>query len=252
MLPHADHLFTTRHWAIGHRHDVSGADDGWGAVAAALGEAPDRLVRLKQVHGAAHVVAREARGNRPEADIVLTDRPDLVISVQAADCVPLLLADRRRGAVAAAHAGWRGLSVNAPGKAVAALASAFGTDAADLVAVVGPSIGACCYEVGADVRDAFATAGYEDGWLGRWFSATPLSLPENPSMPGVAVTGREQHWFFDGWATVRDQLVEAGVDPGSIHVARLCTASHPDWFCSYRRDKQTGRLAGAIRRRTRP
>jgi copper oxidase (laccase) domain-containing protein len=117
---------------------------------------------------------------------------------------------------------------------------------------VGPSIGACCYEIGAEVRDAFTSAGYKEEQLGRWFSTTPLSLPENPSMAGLAVTGRRGHWFFDGWATVRDQLVEAGVDPGSIHVARLCTASHPDWFCSYRRDKQTGRLAGAIRRRTRP
>jgi YfiH family protein len=230
LLAAADHLFSTTHWTLGRRRAAVHAD-AWGEVARALGVGPDRLFRVHQVHGAAVVIADEGEGTQPVADIIISNRSDLALAVQAADCVPLLVADRRTGAVAAAHAGWRGLAVKVPGTTIAALARQFGSHPADLVAAIGPSIGPCCYEVGADVRDTFGEAfpaGESDDWFARG--------------------ARPDKWFFDTWTSARAQLEAAGVPPDQVFEAGLCTASHPDVFCSYRRDGQVaGRIAGAIR-----
>jgi YfiH family protein len=148
LRPFAGHLFTTREWPLGSRAEAS--DEDWQAVAASLRADLDHLVRLHQVHGASVVVRRAGArsappAGRPDADIVVSDDPSLVLAVQTADCVPLLIADRATGAVAAAHAGWRGLAAGVPGVTVAALAREFGSRPADLVAVVGPSICAARY-----------------------------------------------------------------------------------------------------------
>src|SRR4051794_20102897 len=162
LRPIADHLFTTREWALGSHAGAS--DEDWAAVAVSMGVAPDDLVRLHQVHGAA-VVARRvedtsaAAAVRPDADVVISNDPSLALAIQTADCVPLLIGDRVTGAVAAAHAGWRGLAAGVPGTTMVALAREFGSAPADLVAAVGPSICAERYEVGEEVRARFAEAG---------------------------------------------------------------------------------------------
>ena len=96
--------------------------DPWSDVAAALGVAPADLRRVRQVHGSSVVVVRASDPRSPaalsEADIIMTDDPTIGIAIQTADCVPLLMADARTGAVAAAHAGWRGLAAGVPGVAV--------------------------------------------------------------------------------------------------------------------------------------
>jgi len=237
----ARHLFTTRGWALGSA--ASGRDAGaWQQVASALGVDASRLVRVRQVHGAAVVVERagSSRASAPsgralrEADIILSDDPSLALAIQTADCVPLLMADRRSGAAAAAHAGWRGLASRVPSIAVQAMAAEFGSRPADLVAAIGPSISAARYEVGADVRARFESAGFPLDWLAAWFS------------DGV----RPDHWQFDGWQSARDQLEAAGVPAAGIHSSRLCTACDGDRFCSYRRDGAgAGRMAAAIRPR---
>jgi YfiH family protein len=243
----ADHLFTTRHWALGSRP----VDEGfaWQQAAAALGLDPDALVRPRQVHGRASVVASRNR-HPPEADIIVNDACEMGIAVQVADCVPLLFADRTTGAVAAVHAGWRGLSARVPEAAVAVLSQQYGSRPADLIVACGPSIGACCYEVGSDVREAFASGGFSAGQLDRWFLEKPASSARNPSIPRATGPLRANHWFFDGWMSSREQLVAAGVPPDRIFVAELCTASHPDVLCSYRRDgAPAGRMAAVIRPR---
>jgi purine-nucleoside/S-methyl-5'-thioadenosine phosphorylase / adenosine deaminase len=250
LQPLAEHLFTTRSWALGSA-GAAQPDEAWEEVAGAMRVDPRQLVRVRQVHGAEVVVLRRGEARDPDrvpADVIVSDDPSLALAIQTADCVPLLIADRRTGAVAAAHAGWRGLSARVPEVAVNALARDFGSRPSDLVAAVGPSIAACCYEVGADVREAFTRAGFAASELDRWFSSAPRPSTGNQSMPGLPHVPRANHWFFDGWAAARHQLDEAGVPAHQIHIAELCTASHPEILCSYRRDgKAAGRIAGVIR-----
>jgi YfiH family protein len=231
LLEWAEHLFTTRAWMLG-RGVLPAGHDGWHEIAAAIGVAPDRLSRLRQVHGATVVEAGLEPGRLPEADVIVTNRPDLAVAVQAADCVPLLIVDRSTGAVAAAHAGWRGLAAKVPGETVRALTARFGSRPEDLVAAIGPAIGPCCYEVGDDVREALIRAVGDDA--SHWFTA------------GRAI-GK---WMFDIWASARAQLEMAAVPRGQVFAAGLCTASHPETFCSYRRDgPPAGRIAASIRPR---
>jgi YfiH family protein len=233
----APHVFTTRQLRL--RGEPDEEDGEWAAVARSVGASePRRLVRLTQVHGRdvvtlARGAPRPAPGARPPADIVITDDPETPVGIQVADCVPLLLADPRTGAVAAAHAGWRGMVAGVPGAAVAALRGAFGCDPGDLVAAAGPSIGPCCYEVGPEVPEAFLEAGHEPAALRAW----------------VHPAGRRDGgMMLDLWAATRALLEAAGVRASRIHQAALCTACHPDLCWSYRRDGAgTGRLAAAIR-----
>lgn len=237
LEPFAAHVFSTRQWTLG---SPTLTDDrrraAWRELAEVMGRDADHLARLQQVHGSAVVVRRGGEafnGDRlPQADIVVSTDPDAVVAIQTADCTPILLVDRQSGAVAAAHAGWRGLAARVPSVAVRALLEQSGSRPQDLVAAVGPAISAARYEVGDDVRARFEQAGFSGDQLRRWFPTQT----------------RAQHWLFDGWDSARGQLEEAGVPAPQIHIAALCTASHPDVFCSYRRDgKLAGRMAAAIR-----
>jgi len=233
-----------------------GDDDAWAEVAAGLDLDRTRLVRARQVHGRSVLVARDvvSETTQPDADIIIADRDDLGLAVNAADCVPMLIADRRTGAVAAAHAGWRGMAARVPSAVVDVMSEQFGSRPDDLLIAVGPSVGACCYEVGPDLRRQFEASGFRQDQMARWFFDIPQTRAGNETMPGVAATGRPDHWFFDGWAATVEMLIEAGVPGGNVFSAGLCTASHPGILCSYRRDgPPAGRLAGAIRRaRPRP
>jgi len=238
----APHLFTTRAWTLGS--PAGGEDEGWSEVAAALQIDGADLVRVRQVHVAAAVVrhAGEAPPQGVPADIVATDAPHAAAAVRAADCVPILVADPRSGAVAAAHAGWRGTALGVAARTVDVLAGEYDSRPEDLVAAIGPSIGPCCYEVG-DLRSCFT------GAVDRWFLAEPLRLPRNPPLRGLEGSARPGRWFLDLWTATRDQLRQAGVRVDRIFAAELCTASHAV-FCSYRRDGAgAGRLAAAIRTR---
>ena len=197
-----------------------------GALAHALGVEPEALVRMRQVHCADVFVAKK-KGEQPwpEADIAVTDDPSLAVSVRIADCVPILVADRRTGAVAAIHAGWKGTAAGAAIVAVQNLTSRYGTSPEDVVAAVGPSIGPCCYEVGPDLVSHFSSHAEAASWFTH--DAKP---------------------HLDLWRATRDQLVRAGLPLQQIHVCELCTFDHPALFHSYRRDgKNAGRLVAAIR-----
>lgn len=225
----ADHVFTTRDLRLG-------SDEGdWAEVASAIGAS--HLVRLRQVHGADVVLVRRGErrsgSGRPHADILVSDDPSVAIAVQSADCVPLLIADPATGAVAAAHAGWRGLAARVPGRAVRALGEHFAAKADALVAAIGPSIGPCCYQVGPELNEAFGEAGFGERDRRRWFR-------RDPTAPGRHI--------LDLWTATLDQLTDTGVVAANISVARLCTATRADLLPSYRRDgAAAGRIAGAIR-----
>ena len=249
LLTFAEHFFTTREWRLGER--TADSADGWREVAETAGVHVEGVARLNQVHGA-DVVTYKKSDRRPDAalpkaDIVLTDEPETAVAIQTADCLPILIVDCRTRAVGAAHAGWRGLRARVPLGAVAGLAAEFGSDPRDLMVAVGPAIGACCYEVGEDVRSEFANAFGADQ-ITRWFLATPRVLTDNPALRSLSPIRRPNHWFFDAWTCVREQLEAAGVARDRISIAGLCTASHEQCFCSYRRDGTlAGRMAAVIR-----
>ena len=223
--PIAQHLFTTRQLALP-------SDAGWRALANALGAASDRIVWLNQVHGReVVVVGQKLPPETPRADALASRVPDVMLVVRAADCVPLLIGDRKTGAVAAVHAGWRGTCARVAMAAIDAMTREFGSRPADLVAAIGPAIGPCCYEVGSDVVDAFAAAGHERYLIERWF-----------------LTPRERKMRLDVPGANRDQLVLSGVREENIHTCGLCTAMHLDVLTSYRAEKErAGRIAAAIR-----
>ena len=226
----AMHGWTTRELAI-----VGGSADceaQWQQLAATGGVPRDSLAAVHQVHGSAVIDVRagEAR-ERPRADGLVSGDPSLMLSVRVADCAALLIADSRRGAVAAVHAGWRGTAAGIAAAAVAQLRKHHGSDPRDLVAALGPSIGPCCYTVGEELIEAFHGGRQNGADLGRWFR-------------------HGEHLQLDLWTANRDQLEAAGVPGSAIHVSGLCTACHPEWFYSYRREgTAAGRLVGFIRAR---
>lgn len=238
----APHLFTTR------QLDLT-SPAGYEQLAAAVSAAA--VVSANQVHGREVVLVDRMRATRPDADALVTISPELAVAVRAADCVPVLMADSRTGAVAAVHAGWRGTAAKVAVAAITAMQREFGTRADDLIVAIGPSIGACCYEVGSELVDAFAAAGHERHLIDRWFS-TPRQVsggPEGPQLRTELRTARGR-LHLDVAGANRDQLVLAGVPEERIHLAGLCTAMNLDVVTSFRAEKeQAGRIAGAIRAR---
>ena len=263
----APHLFTTRDLPL----RGPGEKNGWAQLAASAGVGPDRLIRLKQVHGV-EVVAIRAAGwrqkadsigapsligfppsqsddTRPRADIVMTDDPTVAVAVQVADCVPLLLADPVTGTVAAVHGGWRGTAAGVARLAVAAMSAHFGARPADLLAAIGPSIGICCYQVGPDVLDAFRAAGFSEDNLRAWFRPDASTVvPGAESIGAQGLSPVNTRYRLDLPKTMVDQLRAGGLDPANITTCGLCTACNPSLFPSYRRDGAgTGRIAAVIR-----
>jgi polyphenol oxidase len=228
----ATHFFTGRQLQL--RGDSSEARADWARVADALGVPADRLWRMRQVHGCEVFSVRSGSVDQPpQVDALVTDRTEVALAVQVADCVPLLLADPRTGAVAATHAGWRGTAANVAGETVKRLVREFGVRPADLIAAIGPSIGPASFQVGPEVRETFVAAADASLRPALWFAAD---------------TGDRLR--LDIWRANHDQLVAAGLSTARIHIAGLCTMTHAAHFFSYRREQQaTGRLLGVIRSR---
>ncbi|GLY13538.1 peptidoglycan editing factor PgeF [Kineosporia rhizophila] len=193
-------------------------------TAAAFGVRPQQLVFAKQVHGrgVATVTALTAAGPGIEADAMITTEPGPVLVIMVADCVPLVLFDPVRRVAAAVHAGWPGTVAGVTRETVRRLAEG-GSDPADLLVGIGPSISPDRYQVGADVeqqaRQAFGAR------------ADEVVRPDG--------TGR---WLFDLWRANTIQLTEAGVRPEAIELAGLDTGPGTPFF-SHRSEGPTGRFA---------
>lgn len=228
LVEAAPHLFTTS--AVTLRDDRA----EWRRVADAMSVPPGAVRLLHQVHGRAVAIVRPddpVPAERPEADAIVSGDRASAVAIRVADCAPILIADRAQGVVAAAHAGWRGALQRVAIAAVETLQNAFGSEPQDLIAAIGPTLGGCCGEMGAEVVDAFRDAGHAVEDLARWFAVGPRGRPH----------------FDLGRANV-DQLASAGVPSGSIHLAGLCTKCRPDVFHSYRAaGASAGRMVGAIR-----
>lgn len=209
------------------------------------------LVRLRQIHSD---IIHRVDGLPPEplpGDGLVTNVPGLVLAVLTADCLPVVLADPRRKAVGIFHAGWRGTLARILEKGVGAMRLHFGSEAADLRAAIGPGIGACCYEVGEEVRDGFHSQFPYAAELFREVRDSDTVHEKYPLLfltaraPGHAELG--QRLFLDLVAANGRQLLDAGVREGNLGVLAFCTACRTDLFFSHRGEKGvTGRQMGAV------
>jgi YfiH family protein len=192
---------------------------------------------LEQIHGAGIVRAEDvlaqahANGTPTRADASVTDRPGTVCVVMVADCMPVLFCDEAGRAVGAAHAGWRGLAAGIVEQTAQRVAELAGVEAGALHAYLGPSIGPDAFEVGADVRDAFM-----NGVGAAQRDATANAFVEHPRNPGK--------YLADLPALARLRLQTLGVT--RVVGGDLCTVTERERFYSYRRDRETGRMAALI------
>lgn len=206
--------------------DGARVDENLRRLAEALGAWPEQLITVQQVHGTTVLEAQQgARGTLGEADALITSAPGLVVGVRTADCLPLLIEDRRTSAVAAVHAGWRGVIGEIVVRAIERLV-AKGARVEDLAVACGPSIQACCFEVDGELPERFSKA----------FGADVVR-----AVPGKAKV------HLDLGAAVRRSLERAGVPPGQIELLPHCTRCDARFF-SHRRDQGvTGRHLSLIR-----
>jgi polyphenol oxidase len=177
---------------------------------------------LHQVHGTAVVVHRVPHdGVAAVADAAVTREPDVVCAVLTADCLPVLLADRRSPVVGVAHAGWRGLAAGVVERTVAAMKN-LGAD--DLVAWLGPAIGPAAFEVGADVLEAFRAA--------------------HRDADTHFASGAPGKWYADLYGIARQQLADCGI--GTVGGGGFCTKTDATRFYSWRRERNGGRMAALV------
>ncbi|MHC3993720.1 peptidoglycan editing factor PgeF [Thiomicrolovo sp. ZZH C-3] len=206
--------------------DAAAVDANHALLAGQIGYAQDRLVHMRQIHSDRIVRCTTEMDfhSRPECDALMTDIAGQPLMVMVADCTPVLLFDPSRRAVAAVHAGRAGALKNIVGKTVAAMHDTYGSDPTDVIAVLGPSIGSCCYEIGPEVAAEVEAAGF-----------------------GRALSRREGSRYLDVNRILVNQLEAAGITTGHIDLLGRCTACHTDRFFSYRAEGgTTGRQAGII------
>jgi YfiH family protein len=214
----------------------------------ALGAAKFPLVALKQIHSAVIWPFASAPKEPCKGDASLTKTPGLLLAVQTADCVPILLVDPKKRAVAAIHAGWRGTLARILEKTVGEFVANFHSNPSDLLAAIGPSIGPCCYEVGAELVIQF-TSQFADA--ADYFDEPRSGEEPNPLQwlnmmpPGHQPPPKSVH--LDLPKANRSQLLAAGLRENNIFSSGLCTACHPSLFFSYRKQgRRSGRLLSAI------
>jgi polyphenol oxidase len=214
----------------------------------ALGATDLSLVALKQFHSDVVHVFESAPADPCRGDASATNRPGLLLGVQTADCVPILLVDPRKRAVAAVHAGWRGTLQRIVTKAIGKMQMEFATKPADLLAALGPAIGGCCYEVGTEVSSAYL-AQFPNA--AEWFDELRTGDEPNPlqwlSMMPPGHQPPPKNVYLDLRNANRAQLLTAGLSAKNIFVSDLCTACRRDLLFSYRKeDAQSGRLMSVI------
>jgi polyphenol oxidase len=186
---------------------------------------PPAVVTLRQIHSEQVVNANGLRGREREGDALVTDEIGTSIGVRTADCVPILLLDAKKRAVAAVHAGWRGTAAQVVARAIERMHQDFATDPLDIYAALGPCIRGCCYEVGGEVASQFETGAAVE--TGAASGKHKLNLPE----------------------ANRRQMQAAGVPGDHIFDCKLCTTCECAQFFSYRREpNNSGRMTASITR----
>jgi len=207
-----------------------------------------KLISLKQIHSDVIHLFDAAPTESCQGDASVTKRPGLLLGVQTADCVPILIVDPKKRAVAAIHAGWRGTLQRIVVKAIGQMQMQFKSKPADLLAAIGTSIGGCCYEVGTEVATQFQSQFAE---APEWFDEFRTGDEPNPiqwlNMMPPGHQPPPKNVLLDLRKANRAQLLGAGLRAANILVSDLCTACRRDLLFSYRKEgPQSGRLLSAI------
>lgn len=214
----------------------------------ALGASDFTLIALKQIHSDVVHLFENSPVEPCRGDASATNRPGLLLAVQTADCVPILLADVKKRAVAAVHAGWRGTLQRILAKTIGKMQMQFGSTPTDLLAAIGPSIGGCCYEVGTEVASEFRS---QFSNASDWFDELRTGDEPNPlQWLNMAPPGHQpapKNVLLDLRKANRAQLLDAGLREQNIVISDLCTACRRDFLFSYRKEAgATGRLMSVI------
>jgi len=241
-MPHIRHGFSTRSSGAPDLEpsSLNLGDSSWDSPArvsenrrrflSALHLEDARLITLHQVHSNRVHIIEDISGqwNQSEGDALATRVENLALSVQVADCLPVLIADPVMNAVAAVHSGWRGTLTRVLPQAIREMGRAFHSDPSTLEVAVGPGIRACCFEIGSEVADLFDKA-----------------------YPGCCSTGsavgRPGKCFLDLGKVLDIQMSLAGITPEHRHDLRACTCCNPREFFSYRAEgTAAGRMMAVI------
>jgi hypothetical protein len=221
---------------------------------AITGDPATPLASLKQIHSNKVVLAGAADASREQpwkADGLMTDEPGLLLGIQTADCIPVLVADRKRRAVAAFHAGWRGTVKRIVESGVGLMRLQFGSRPEDLIAAIGPGIGPCCYAVGEDALSEFESQfAYARELFREVYDADPVRtkypmLFMTQRAPGHSAIGPSLH--LNLIEANRRQLLAAGLKPRAIHLVGGCTSCQRELFFSHRASQgHAGRMMSVI------
>jgi YfiH family protein len=209
------------------------------------------LVSLRQIHSDLIHRVDHMPAEPLAADGIVTDTPGLLIAVQTADCLPVILVDRKRRAIGVFHAGWRGTVKRIVEKGVGEMRRHFKSNPKDLLASIGPGVQRCCYNVGDEVRTKFEM---QFAYADKLFREVKESDPVREKYPLLFLTARAPghselpvKLFLDLVEANRRQLLDAGVLAKNIETSTQCTACNTDLLFSYRAEKGvTGRMMAAV------
>jgi polyphenol oxidase len=220
----------------------------------ALGAPEMKLVTLKQIHSSVVKLAVSSDADRDapcQGDGLMTDVPGVLLAIQTADCIPVLVADVKKRAVAAFHAGWRGTLQRIVENGVGRMRSEFRSRPEDLIAAIGPGIAACCYAVGEEVRGEFAS---QFAYAPELFTEVSDSDPVRDKYPLLFLTARAPghsnlgpQLHLDLMEANRRQLLDAGLRAEAITTIGDCTRCQNNRYFSYRAEQGfTGRLLSVV------
>ena len=219
---------------------------------AITGDPDTPVLNLRQIHSNV-LVHTQSENDRPacKGDGLITDRPGLLLAIQTADCIPVLVADRKRRVVAAFHAGWRGTVKRIVETGIGRMRVQFGSRPQDLVAAIGPGIGPCCYAVGEEVLAEFES---QFSYARELFHEVCNTDPVRTKYPMLFLTQRapghspmDPSLHLDLVEANRRQLIAAGLKPRSISAVGGCTSCQPEMFFSHRASRgHCGRMMSVI------
>ena len=213
------------------------------------------LVTLRQIHSDLIHRVKKPLDEQLAGDGLLTETPGMLLGIGTADCLPIIVVDVKKKAVGIFHAGWRGTVKRIVEKGVGEMGRYFGTVPGDVKAAIGPGIHGCCYEVGTEVRDQFAS---QFAYAADLFRESKDADPIRKKYPLLFLSARPpghsdlpKKIFLDLIEANRRQMIDAGVPAENIAASPLCTSCRTDLLFSHRKEKGiTGRMMAVVGIRT--